>query len=418
MLDPALPRPRAACPGLAPPVAASDLGVYVHFPYCAKKCPYCDFNSHVVDHDDATYASAVLAELAGRAGDFEGFGPARSLFFGGGTPSLWAPEEVGRVIRGVRERLGLRDDAEITLEANPGTVAEWRFDAYVAAGVNRFSIGVQSFLSHELEALGRIHDGASAVRAVTAARKSGARVSLDLMYGLPGQTWDDVARSVDRALALGTHHLSAYTLTIEPDTVLGRQTRLGLFQPMEDDTQAELIERVTERLGAAGFLRYEISNYARPGFEAVHNSIYWVGGPYLGLGAGAHSYLPEPRLAGALRRENVKPPRDYVESALEGRFPARFEERLGPEAALGDRLMVAFRGAWGLDVRALAREADLAERLEPALAPALERFARMELLVEEGERWVPTMKGFLFNDGIARTLLEIAQAVPLRSSPP
>lgn len=386
------------------PVSSADRGVYVHFPYCVKKCPYCDFNSHEVAHDDGAYADAILAELDLRAEAF-GPGPVRSLFFGGGTPSLWDPREVGRVLRAVEARFGFTPDPEITLEANPGSVVPDRFRAYVDAGVNRFSIGVQSFDRSELEVLGRIHDGDQAERAVRAAVATGARVSLDLMYALPDQTWADVRASLDRALDLGTGHVSAYTLTIEPNTVLERRTRLGLFQPLDEDRQAELIERVTERLAAAGLERYEISNYARPGQEAIHNSLYWVGGPYLGLGAGAHSYLPRPALGGAERRENVKAPHTYLDATARGDATPRFSESLDAREVLLDRLWVGFRPRWGLDAAALAAEAGV-PGLADALRPSLDRLEAGGLLVRTQDRWHPTPRGFLFADHIARTFLD------------
>jgi putative oxygen-independent coproporphyrinogen III oxidase len=398
------------------PVTPEDAAVYVHFPYCAKKCPYCDFNSHVLAHDDRAYADAVLAELAARGDSL--VVPARglsSVFFGGGTPSRWAPAEVGRVLRALKERFGFAEHCEVTLEANPGTVAAERFAAYVEQGVTRFSIGAQSFIDAELEELGRIHDARAAERAVQAAQATGARVSLDLMYAFPGQGWAEVERSLSRALALGTEHVSAYTLTVEPDTVLGRRTRLGLFVPMDDDRQAELIEAVSARFADAGLSRYEISNYARPGAESRHNALYWVGGAYLGLGAGAHGYLPGPALSGARRYENVKPPADYLEGARRGEFPRRFEEQLSRRQALGDRLMVAFRGAWGLDVAALAAEAGLSGRLEPELLPTLEALERQGLLRRAGPsptRFVPTPRGMLFNDALARALLLRARELP------
>ena len=394
---------------MSAPVRPTDRGVYVHFPYCEKKCPYCDFNSHAVPHDDGAYADAILAELAGRAGEL-GPGPVRSLFFGGGTPSLWDPPQLGRVIRAVAETFGFEGTPEITVEANPGTVVPDRFRAFVAEGVNRFSIGVQSFADAELVHLGRIHGADQAERAVQAALDTGARVSLDLMYGLPGQTWPDVARSVARALALAPHHISAYTLTIEPDTALGRRTRLGLYKPMDDDGQAALIHRVTDALGDAGYQRYEISNYAQPGFEAVHNSLYWTGGPYLGLGAGAHSYAPAPGLASAVRRENVKGPDAYLRAAMGGDFTPRFTETLDRWGVVADRLWVGLRPRWGVDVGELAEASGLGAALRARLDPTLEGLAARGLVRREGSRWAPTAEGFLFADLVARTLLD---AVPV-----
>lgn len=395
---------------MIPHVSSQDRGVYVHFPYCEKKCPYCDFNSHTVPHDDAAYADAVLKELSLRAESF-GSGPLRSVFFGGGTPSLWDPKQVGRVLRQIEATFGFSPEPEITLEANPGTVVPDRFLAYVDEGINRFSIGVQSFLDHELEQLGRIHDAQCAHRAVAGAIASGARVSLDLMYAQPGQTWAQVQSSIDRALQLGPGHISAYTLTVEPDTALGRRSRLGLFTAMEDDLQAEFIERVTDTLQGAGYARYEISNYARPGQEAVHNSLYWTGGPYLGLGAGAHSYLPAPGLREAVRQENVKAPHTYLEGMMQGDLRPRFSETLDRAALLADRLWVGFRPRWGVDLEALDAEAGMSGALVQALTPALEALERQGY-VQRAERWRPTAEGFLFADAIARTLLTAARQIP------
>jgi putative oxygen-independent coproporphyrinogen III oxidase len=386
------------------PVATSDPGLYVHYPYCERKCPYCDFNVHVIPHDDRTYADAVIAELRARRGEIEA--PFHTLYFGGGTPSEWSPEELGRVVTCVKAEVGLDPSAEITLESNPGTIGESRLGAFMSAGITRFSLGVQSFDDRELESLGRTHSGDEAERIVRAAIATGAKTSLDLIYALPDQTEASAIASVDRAIALRPDHISAYTLTVEPETPLGRRARLGLFRAMDDDLQASMIEAVTARLEAAGYLRYEVSSYAPIGREAVHNAIYWTGGPYLGAGAGAHSYLPAPRLRSAIRRENVRAPSQYVDSALTGRVATTFEERLSKPEAIGDRLMTGLRAAWGIDLRALAEEAELGEELEAALAPALERLIAEKLVERSGPRVRPTARGFLFADRIGRALLE------------
>jgi putative oxygen-independent coproporphyrinogen III oxidase len=399
---------------LIPPVDPSDLGVYVHFPYCEKKCDYCDFNSHTIPHDDRRYADAILRELEARGPDYAGRAPGlRSIFFGGGTPSLWEPRQVARVIDALRSAFGFLPGIEITLEANPGTVEVARFGAYVEAGVTRFSIGVQSFKDAELEFLGRIHDSAKAAVAVRAAKATGAQVSLDLMYALFGQSESDVIYSVDRALELGTDHLSAYTLTIEPDTLLGRRTKLGLYSPMDDDRQADFIELVTERLDRAGFGRYEVSNFARPDRESRHNALYWLGGAYLGLGAGAHSYRPTRDLSGAERRAAVKLPDAYVDAAMTGAFPTLMHEELDRIAVLKDRLMVALRTRWGLDPAALDAEARMGGALEAALNGAISTPLGLGLVARAGGRIVPTARGFLQNDGLARQLMSAADALRL-----
>lgn len=400
--------PRSADPELrAPPVEAEAASVYVHFPYCMVKCPYCDFNSHAVAHDDVAYADAILAELEQRKHQLpvppEGLA---SVYFGGGTPSRWDPGQVGRVIDALRRALGFRDGVELTLEANPGTVVEGRLEAFAAAGINRFSIGCQSFIDSELAELGRAHDAAAARRAVREAKSTGARVSLDLIYGLPGQDEPRARASVDTALELEPDHLSAYTLTIEPNTVLDRRTRLGLFRPMPDDDQARLIEAVTGHLARDGYARYEVSSYARAGKVSVHNTGYWLGAWYLGLGAGAHSCLPEGEGAG--RRENVRAPSKYVESALAGAVTVpQFEQRDRVGLAT-DRLMVVFRTAFGLDVEAFFRTCPELDRA-PVLAACQDLEARGFIEARDG-RFRPTHRGFLFNDAVAVRMLEAADA--------
>jgi oxygen-independent coproporphyrinogen-3 oxidase len=397
------------------PVSPSDVGLYVHFPYCEKKCPYCDFNSHVAPHDDVRYADAILAELDRRAPRYLPAGRRfRTLYFGGGTPSLWDPAQVARVIAHVKAQHGLADDAEITLEANPGTVHTALFERFVAGGVTRFSIGAQSFVDAELVQLGRIHAARASSAAVRLAKASGARVSLDLMYAQPDQARADVDRSLDAALALEPDHVSAYTLTVEPGTALGRRFEAGTFTPMDDDAQAELIEHVTARLEAAGHLRYEVSSYAAPGKEAVHNTLYWVGGPYLGLGAGAHSYLPSAGLAEAERRANVKSPGEYERRALDGDETPGFVESLARRDVVAERLMLGVRTRFGLDLARLADDAGLAlDALDRALAPGLAPLLRQGLLVREDAVLRPSARGFLFTDAIGRTMLELADAIPL-----
>ncbi len=388
-----------------PPVTDRDAAVYIHFPYCARKCPYCDFNAHAIPHDDQVYAEAVLRELATRGDGLSAPDGLRSIFFGGGTPSRWDPHQVGRVIEGLNDFYGFRSNVEITLEANPGTVAQDRFERFVDVGVNRFSIGVQSLDDRELADLGRIHDAGAGVRAVTTARATGARVSLDLMYGFPGQTWPSVERTLTSAIDLGTEHVSAYALTVEPHTVLGRRTALGLFVPMPDDHQAELMERVHEWLERAGLRRYEVSNYAQPGAESRHNCLYWIGGAYLGLGAGAHSYLPAADLKSGIRRENRRAPEAYLRGADDG-FPPNFEERLDRGALIRDRLLTIMRTRWGFEPKALDLASDGDGPIASILIGALRTLVQEGLVERAGDRYRPTDRGFLFNDTIARRMLE------------
>ncbi len=406
--------PRAAVNFETPPVGPSDAAVYVHFPYCGVKCPYCDFNSHVLPHDDVRYADAVLRELDARSEDLSApWVGLSSLYFGGGTPSRWAPEQVGRVVAAVANRYRLAEGAEVTLEVNPGTATEARFEAYRSVGINRFSIGCQSFDDAELAGLGRAHGAEAGRRAVRLARKTGARVSLDLIYGLPGQTERDALRSLDEALELEPDHISAYTLTIEPGTVLDRRVRLKTFVPMPDDDQAALIERVGAHLASAGYERYEVSSYARAGRVSVHNTLYWLGGAYLGLGAGAHGYHPLGGLLGATRRENERAPERYIAGALGDGVAARFLERLDRRQTVADRLMIGFRTAFGVDPEQLANE--VGPSLDGgALRDELGGWVGRGLLERRGTRFAPTAQGFLFNDGLARAMIEL---VPLILGP-
>ncbi|MGF1511479.1 MAG: radical SAM family heme chaperone HemW [Myxococcota bacterium] len=379
----------------APPVGPEDWGLYVHFPYCASKCPYCDFNSHVSAHDDRAYADAVLAELQARK-PAKPPPPLRTLFFGGGTPSRWAPAQVARVIDAVTLWFDVHEQFEITLEANPGSTDLARFAAFREAGVNRFSIGCQSFIDTELQWLERTHDAKTATRAVETALATGARVSLDVMYGLPGQSWSAARTTLDHAVTLGTEHVSAYALTLEPGTVLTQRVALRQVTPMQDDQQAELYQRVTDNLQSAGLLRYEVSNYARLGAESLHNLLYWQGGAYLGLGAGAHSYLPTED-GRAVRSEAVRNPAAYLEAAGSGRFPTRALRRLTAGEVLKDRCAVGFRSRWGME-RSAFSDHPWARKAEADLV--------REDLITLDARIRPTPRGFIFNDRIALAFLE------------
>ncbi|MHB1057364.1 MAG: radical SAM family heme chaperone HemW [Rhodanobacter sp.] len=298
---------------LAPP-----LSLYVHMPWCVKKCPYCDFNSHGLRNEPPPYAGYIghlLADLDADRADFaaalEGR-PVISIFFGGGTPSLFAPELIERLLDGVRERLSLADDAEITLETNPGTVEHGRFDGYLAAGVNRISFGVQSFDDDKLERLGRIHSANEAEAAVKSAQNAGyANINLDLMYALPQQTLDGALDDVERAVALQPTHISHYQLTLEPNTAFAANP-----PPLPDDDHAWAMQEACEaRLAAAGYGQYEISAYAQPGRRCVHNLNYWRFGDYLGIGAGAHGKLSDAASGQIRRRWKTRGPRAYMEAA-------------------------------------------------------------------------------------------------------
>jgi putative oxygen-independent coproporphyrinogen III oxidase len=312
------------------------LALYVHLPWCVRKCPYCDFNSYEIRGalPDLEYVDAVLRDLRSESALAQGR-PVGSVFIGGGTPSLFSGAAVARLIEGIARELELAADAEITLEANPGAVEADRFAAFRAAGVNRLSIGIQSFRDDRLRALGRVHDGGEARRAVTLARAAGFdNVNLDLMYGLPG---DDVAGALAdlaQALALAPAHLSWYQLTLEPNTAFERR-------PPRLPTEERVLEMETQGralLAAAGYARYEISAYAQPTRRCRHNLNYWQFGDYLGVGAGAHGKITRLGPACLERRAKTRSPRTYVETA--GTPASVRVERLTQPREIGTEFML------------------------------------------------------------------------------
>jgi oxygen-independent coproporphyrinogen-3 oxidase len=300
-------------PPLSPP-----LSLYVHMPWCVKKCPYCDFNSHGLRSAPPPYAHYTELLLADLDADRRDFGaalagrPIVSVFFGGGTPSLFAPELIARFLDGARARLPFADDCEITLETNPGTVEHGRFDGYLAAGVNRLSFGIQSFDDDKLRRLGRIHSAAEAEAAVKSAQDAGyANLNLDLMYALPQQTLDGAQADVARAVALQPTHISHYQLTLEPNTAFAANP-----PPLPDDDDAWAMQEACEaQLAAAGYGQYEISAYARPGRRCTHNLNYWQFGDYLGIGAGAHGKFSDGGSGQIQRRWKTRHPRAYLDAA-------------------------------------------------------------------------------------------------------
>ena len=291
------------------------LSLYVHLPWCIRKCPYCDFNSHEHGRDgpelpEDRYIDALVADLESALPLIWGR-TVHSIFIGGGTPSLFAPESIDRLLAAIRARLRMEADCEITMEANPGTFETDRFRAFRAAGVTRLSIGVQSFDDRFLQAVGRVHDGAQARAAVREAADSFETFNIDLMYALPGQTELDLARDLDVALSFAPPHLSVYHLTIEPNTYFAK------FPPAipEDDLAYDMLDRITARTAAAGMQRYEISAYAREGHQCWHNRNYWQFGDYLGIGAGAHGKLSDTAAGQVRRRWKTRHPRAYMEAA-------------------------------------------------------------------------------------------------------
>lgn len=303
------------------------LSLYIHIPWCVKKCPYCDFNSHGLRGELPVreYVAALLADLDGDLRDFAGVVRGReivSVFFGGGTPSLFPPDAIKAILDGASARLPFARDCEVTLETNPGTVEHGRFDGYLEAGVNRISFGVQSFDDEKLGALGRIHSAGEAESAVKMAQDAGFdNINLDLMYALPHQQLAGAVLDIERAIALRPAHVSHYQLTLEPGTPFARRP-----PPLpDDDTAWDIQEACQARLAEAGYAQYEVSAYAQPGRRCAHNLNYWQFGDYLGIGAGAHGKITEfgahgsapgkATTASVRRRAKVRSPRAYLESA-------------------------------------------------------------------------------------------------------
>jgi oxygen-independent coproporphyrinogen-3 oxidase len=349
------------------------LSLYVHIPWCLKKCPYCDFNSHEARDDipEAAYVDALLADLEFALPSIWGR-KVISVFIGGGTPSLFSPESIDQLLSGIRARVPLYPDAEITLEANPGTFERAKFAGYYAAGVNRLSIGIQSFDPRHLQALGRVHDADEARRAAEAAMMMFDTVNFDLMFALPGQTPDDARRDLEIALEFSPPHLSFYHLTLEPNTLFHRYP-----PPLpDDDTAADMEEMIDAVLSRAGYFHYETSAYARPEHECRHNLNYWRFGDYLGIGAGAHSKLS---FADAiLRQMRWKQPRQYMARVASG-VPVQ-EEAEVTRADVGFEFMLnalrlaegvptsLFSERTGFPLSLVSREIEIASRkglLEP-----------------------------------------------------
>lgn len=337
--------------------------LYVHFPYCLQKCPYCDFVSYATERnaiDHVAYADAVIREATARA-SLEGARPGtrrfQSLFFGGGTPSLWEPDELARVTEALRGLYPCSPDLEITVECNPSSLDEERANALVARGVTRLSVGTQSLRKDALAFLGRLHDGDGAIASVNAAQRTGARVSTDMIFGLPDQPADDAVDQATTLANLGLSHLSCYQLTIEAGTRFGELSRRGRLPKIDDGAVAESFLAIDEALGALGLRHYEISNYARPGEESRHNLGYWRGWEYVGLGTGAYGFVRTEN--GGVRYRNEVLPERYMQKT--GAMTPGFGEHdgltittepLDRTALLRERIMLGLRLAEGMNLEA------------------------------------------------------------------
>lgn len=375
---------------------AQPLALYVHWPFCVSKCPYCDFNSHVrasVDHEE--WRRALLADLAHEAALLPDH-RLSSIFFGGGTPSLMEPETVEAVISAAREHWAIADDLEITLEANPNSAEAARFADLARAGVNRISLGLQSFDDSALAFLGRAHSEDEGLRALEAAQSAVDRVSFDLIYALPGDDEKRWSGTLDRALGLGTEHLSLYQLTIEPGTRFATMVAKHEFEPLDADTSAALFELTQERTAAAGLPAYEISNHARPGAKSRHNLAYWRYQDYAGVGPGAHGRR------GGMRTVRHKKPENFLSAVARNGHGLSEEETLTREEAAHEALVMGLRLAEGIEPASLAERLNVARIVDDR---AVDRLVGHGLLQREGTVLRTTANGRLLLDSI---LAEIA----------
>ena len=393
---PPSPSSRGSSPGSAPsPARGEGLALYVHWPFCVSKCPYCDFNSHVrAEIDQVEWRDALLADLAHESRLLPGK-RLTSIFFGGGTPSLIEPATVAAVIEAAREHWTAAENIEITLEANPNSVEAARFADLAAAGVNRLSLGLQSFDDEALRFLGRAHSVSEGLAALEIAQKHFPRVSFDLIYALPGDTEARWSATLDRALSLGTTHLSLYQLTIEPGTRFASMAAKREFEPLDSDTAAELFELTQDRTAAAGLPAYEISNHAAPGSESRHNLTYWRYGDYAGIGPGAHG-----RRLGS-RTVRHKKPENFLSALRRNGHGIAEEALLAVREAADEALVMGLRLAEGIDITALE------QRLGVPLIDrsATERLIGSGHLTLDADRLSTTAKGGLVLDHI---LAEIA----------
>jgi len=385
-------------------VTAEPLALYVHWPFCVSKCPYCDFNSHVrsnIDQDE--WRDALLTDLAYEAGLLPGR-KLTSIFFGGGTPSLMDPATVSAVIGAAQERWQAADDLEITLEANPNSVEAARFADLAAAGVNRLSLGLQSFDDASLAFLNRAHSSEEGQKALDIAQAHFPRVSFDLIYALPGETEAGWSSTLDRALAKGTSHLSLYQLTIEPGTRFASMVAKHEFEPLDGDEAATLYELTAERTANAGIPAYEISNYARPGQECRHNLLYWSGGSYAGLGPSAASHVHGTRF------KNIPHLGEWERAIERGELAATDIETLSPRQRADELAMLRMRLDDGLDFANFTEQTGL-DACELYSSP-ITRLKQLGLIEADNTRMKLSDIGLNVADAVAAELMS-APSLPV-----
>lgn len=384
-------------PGTVHLTALPPLSLYVHMPWCVHKCPYCDFNSHELRDKlpESDYVDGLVRDLELALPSVWGR-TVYSVFMGGGTPSLFSPESIDRLMSELRARLTLAPDAEITLEANPGTVEAGRFAGFRDAGINRLSLGVQSLNPRHLQVLGRIHDRQQAFDAIEAARHCFDNANIDLMYALPGQTLDEAIADLRSVIEYAPQHVSAYHLTIEPNTWYYRHPP----QLPDDDVAADMQEAIEALLDARGYQHYETSAFAQPGYQCQHNSNYWQFGDYLGIGAGAHSKISFPDRI--VRQMRYKQPREYLQKVAAGE-PSQASNVVSIGALPFEFMMNALRLTNGVDRELFAERTGLPISI---VASRLTRAIELGLLADSHERLQPTLKGQRFLNDLLSEFLD------------
>jgi putative oxygen-independent coproporphyrinogen III oxidase len=380
-----------------PALVAPPLSLYLHFPWCVRKCPYCDFNSYTLQGDLAedSYVDALRRDLESQAPQVQGR-EVVSIFMGGGTPSLFPPRSIARVLEITRTHLALAPDAEVTMEANPGTIERGRFAEYRAAGINRVSLGAQSFNAERLKTLGRIHSPDETRRAADELHIAGIEnFNVDLMYALPGQDVAEALVDIEAALALKPTHLSHYQLTLEPGTVFAAQPPDGL---PDDDIAADILTACSQRLSDEGFAQYEISGYAKRGRQCRHNLNYWTFGDYLGVGAGAHGKLTLESSQSILRTTHAREPRRYLANTIDG-----LTRKTVPREELPFEFMLnALRLVDGFEVASFTERTGLPwEHVASTVSGLVER----QLLAFDGGRLHGTLVGLRFLNNLLLSFL-------------
>ena len=373
-----------------------QLGIYLHIPFCVRKCYYCDFNSGPLSQTARQdYLEALRQEIL--HSPWRGF-EAKTVFFGGGTPSELSIAELGTLVQALRQTFRVREKAEWSIECNPGTTTRTFFAELGQIGFHRISLGVQSFHDHHLRALGRAHDSAEAKSAYRSLREAGCdNVNLDLMFGLPQQTLQEWEADVSEALNLSPEHLSLYNLTIEAGTEFGNRQARGELREVEEDLSADMYELAMDRTRAAGYSQYEISNYSRPGRQCAHNLIYWSNEPYLGFGVSAASFID------GLRWTNTGNLREYAQTAASGRVSRATEEALKNREALGEEIMLRLRTSEGISLSSLSTHYHF--DVASLFSQTLELLSTHDFITQAGDRVQLTRQGRLMANEVCMRFL-------------